>query len=103
MSVAHLSIRVRAMSAREPGGCPSWTCDEVLARIHEFLDGELAPEAESHVRQHLTACPACLPKFEHESAFLGFLRRHARMEEAPASLRRRILLALLSGRRSPES
>lgn len=103
MSVAHLSILVRTMSAREPGGRPRWTCDEVLERVHEFLDGELAPEAASQVQRHLTACASCFPRFEHERAFLAFLHRHARIEQAPPSLRRRVFLALLSERRSSET
>ena len=35
------------------------TCQEVLARLSDYLDGETLPEPRAAIEQHLTACAAC--------------------------------------------
>lgn len=79
-----------------PGPGSACSCDEVLERIYEFLDGELTPEVDARIRAHLAACSRCVPHFEHERVFLRFLERHAQIEQAPPSLRRRIFLSLMA-------
>jgi anti-sigma factor (TIGR02949 family) len=74
----------------------SWPCDEVVERMYEFLDGELTPDVNEKIREHLAACQRCCPEFEHERVFLRFLERRAQIEKAPPSLRRRIVQALLT-------
>lgn len=70
-------------------------CDEALARVYEYLDGELTPEVESAIQKHLAACARCEPRFEHERLFLELLSERVRLERAPPELRRRILRELV--------
>jgi mycothiol system anti-sigma-R factor len=70
-------------------------CDAVIERIYEFLDGELTSDVDVQIRDHLGHCRTCYPHFRHEEVFLRFLERHAQIEKAPPSLRRRIFKSLL--------
>jgi anti-sigma factor (TIGR02949 family) len=74
-------------------------CDEAIARIYEYLDGELTVEVEARVRAHLVACHECEPAFEHERVFLEFVAQRARLVAAPPALRRRILDQLMAQER----
>ncbi len=79
--------------------CPSGDmspCARVLEKLYEFLDGELTPEVNEQIRSHLAECRGCFPRFEHERVFLRFLEKRAVIEQAPPSLRRRILSALMN-------
>lgn len=49
------------------------TCEQALARVYEYLDGELEPESEAEVRKHLEVCQRCYPLFNFEQIFLEFL------------------------------
>lgn len=77
------------------GDLSSMPCNEVLERIYEFLDGELTPEVEQRIRQHLAVCRKCYPHFRHEEVFLRFLERRAMLLKAPPALRRRIMQMLV--------
>jgi anti-sigma factor (TIGR02949 family) len=70
------------------------TCNEALEQLWAYIDGEL-PEGEARgVKSHLEACRGCHPHFDYQKAFCQFLRRQAQTP-VPASLRRRVFLALL--------
>ena len=43
-------------------------CRELFARLSEYLDEELTPEARQEIEEHLCDCPPCVE-------FLGSLRR----------------------------
>jgi anti-sigma factor (TIGR02949 family) len=73
----------------------SMPCAEALERIYEFLDGELTPDVEERIRQHLGHCRQCHPHFRHEEVFLRFLERRAQIVSAPPALRRRIVRMLV--------
>ncbi|MGH7717663.1 MAG: mycothiol system anti-sigma-R factor [Gemmatimonadaceae bacterium] len=83
------------MSDSQPSNPCHWTCNEVVQRMYEFLDGELTAEVNEQIRKHLAVCQRCFPEFEHERVFLRFLERRAQIEKAPPALRRRIFQALL--------
>lgn len=42
-------------------------CDEVLRRVHDFLDGELTPERRQEIGEHLDCCGHCLEAFDFEA------------------------------------
>lgn len=66
-------------------------CDDVRARLWEFLDGELEPNVTVTLRAHLAACPACLAQHDAGLAFLGIVAASERSEDrAPAALRERV-------------
>ncbi|HKT08373.1 MAG TPA: zf-HC2 domain-containing protein [Gemmatimonadaceae bacterium] len=71
------------------------SCTEVLERIYEYLDGELTPEVELQIRDHLACCRRCFPHFRHEQVFLRFLERRSTILKAPPALRRRIMQMLI--------
>jgi anti-sigma factor (TIGR02949 family) len=70
-------------------------CGEVLARLYEYLDDELPSNVDEQVRAHVAECPTCRAHSDYERVFLRFLARHAQLVRVPATLRQRILRALL--------
>jgi anti-sigma factor (TIGR02949 family) len=77
------------MSQREP-----IDCHEAAERLYEFLDGELTPDLEAAIRQHLEWCAGCFGLYDFERAYLRFLEARTRAVGAPATVRRRILAEL---------
>lgn len=79
-------------------------CDQVLARLWEYLDGELPADGEAEIRAHLDVCAHCFPQYDFERAYLTFIRRTAE-QPVPPGVRRRVFETILaedSGRPSPE-
>lgn len=70
-------------------------CEEALARLWEFLDGELPPENEDAVKKHLDICNRCYPQYDFQRAYFEFTRRVQDREHAPPSLRRRLFDKIL--------
>jgi anti-sigma factor RsiW len=50
-------------------------CEEVLIRLWEYLDEELAPEEAVAVKSHLRDCGRCHPAYCCDRAFLELLAR----------------------------
>ncbi len=70
-------------------------CSEVIDRLWEYLDGELAAKEAAAVDRHLAGCPFCRPHHRCDGAFLALLSRSlTRPCAAPAELRVAILLRL---------
>lgn len=65
-------------------------CEEVLNRLWEYLDYELAPEEAKAVRAHLSDCPCCFPSFCCRRAFLELLARQRTGCSAPPTLVARV-------------
>jgi anti-sigma factor (TIGR02949 family) len=64
-------------------------CEEVIAHLLDYLDGEIDAEKRARIDRHLEACRGCYSRAEFERA----LRRRIRelgMESAPEALRRRL-------------
>lgn len=51
------------------------TCEDVLTRVWEYLDEELAPEEVRAVGVHLRGCPDCHGAYCCDRAFLSMIRR----------------------------
>jgi anti-sigma factor RsiW len=47
---------------------PPAECADLFARLSEYLDGELSPEARRAMEQHICDCPPCIE-------FIASLRR----------------------------
>lgn len=69
-------------------------CDQVLNRLWELMDGELSPDMDAAVREHLERCNACYPQYDFQRAYAEMLRNVARRMDPPG-LRRRVLVRLL--------
>jgi mycothiol system anti-sigma-R factor len=70
-------------------------CDQVIARLWEYLDGELDPERSAPIQAHLEMCARCFPQYEFQRAYKTFVRRSAQ-QEIPPALRRRIFEVILA-------
>jgi mycothiol system anti-sigma-R factor len=61
-------------------------CEEVLSRLWEYLDEELASEEAAAVRLHLSDCHRCHPAYCCDRAFLELLARQRAGCSAPRFL-----------------
>jgi anti-sigma factor (TIGR02949 family) len=69
-------------------------CDQVMERLWDFIDGELPPEEEQAVREHLAMCGRCFPQYDWDRAYARFMHSVSARMSNP-SLRRRVFEALL--------
>lgn len=49
-------------------------CEEALARVYEYLDGELDPDIRERIHRHLEVCRKCYPFFNFERLFLEYVQ-----------------------------
>lgn len=71
------------------------SCDDVMARLWEFLDGEL-PEGERRtLERHLEVCGRCFPAYDFQRAYLEYARRLATREHAPVGFRKQLFMKIL--------
>ena len=73
---------------KPPGGIP---CDVALARIHDFLDGELDPSEAGNVEEHFEVCTRCYPHLKLERQFKQRVQTALRRPDVPEGLRGRVL------------
>jgi dimethylhistidine N-methyltransferase len=76
---------------REPESIP---CDRVIARLWEYVDGELAEERSEGLQAHLDICARCFPEYDFRRAYRTFLSRVGQ-QPVPPELRRRVFRAIL--------
>lgn len=69
-------------------------CDHVIAKLWEYVDGDLDELRSERVRTHLDACERCFPEYDFRRAYLKFMRRCA-SPGVPPQLRRRIFEVVL--------
>lgn len=71
------------------------SCQESLAALYVFLDGELTPERTEEIRGHVDACQPCLEAFDFEAELRQAVRNACgRGGRLPPELRLRIAGAL---------
>ena len=68
-------------------------CAQALARVYEYLDGELSPADLDKIREHIDDCGPCLQQYDLDIALKALVRRSCQ-ESAPADLRERIMVKL---------
>ena len=68
-------------------------CAQALARVYEYLDGELSPADLDRIREHIDDCGPCLKQYDLDIALKALVRRSCR-ESAPADLRERIMVKI---------
>jgi len=73
----------------------STNCEEALAELYTFLDGELTPERRELIASHIDDCNPCLEVFDFEAELRIVVSQKCR-EEVPESLRLRIAVQLES-------
>lgn len=67
-----------------------FTCEEVFARLDDFLDRELTPAEMAMVRAHLDTCAACASEHRFEVAVIDGVREKLRRLAVPDDLMARI-------------
>jgi mycothiol system anti-sigma-R factor len=65
-------------------------CEESLARVYEYLDGELDAGEHEAVRRHLEKCRKCYPNFDFERLFLDYVHELGAQEESKPGLADRV-------------
>ena len=76
-------------------GLPHFTsCADVLARVYEFIDNELAQADCAHIRQHLEECGPCLREFGLEQAVKDVVSRACGRETPPEDLRSKVMFRI---------
>lgn len=64
-------------------------CNDSLAELYTFLDGELTDDKRDEIRQHLDDCSPCLERFDFQAELKAVIARKCH-EEVPQELRDRI-------------
>lgn len=70
-----------------PGGV---SCEEALARVYEYLDGELDPDMQERIHRHVEVCRQCYPYFNFERLFLDYVHERGLSTESNRELEARI-------------
>jgi mycothiol system anti-sigma-R factor len=73
--------------------CEDADCAQALARVYEYLDGEMSPADLHRIREHIEDCGPCLQQYDLDIALKALVRRSCQ-ESAPADLRERIMVKL---------
>lgn len=64
-------------------------CDDAIAQLYEFLDGELDDVARARIEAHLRECSPCLEAFDFEADLRRIVSSRCR-DRVPEELRERI-------------
>lgn len=76
------------MSCGNPHETP---CDEVLARIYAYIDGELGQRGCAEVQQHLDECGPCLREYGLEEAVKKLVGKSCGCDPVPGDLKSKVL------------
>jgi mycothiol system anti-sigma-R factor len=71
-------------------------CKDVLTRLWEYLDEELASEEAAALTTHLSSCESCQPRCRLDRNFLALLHRQGARVSAPPALIASVVRALRS-------
>ncbi len=85
-----------ASGADSPHSGTVISCAEALARVQEYLDGELDHVSHEEVAHHFSICKGCFPHLRLEERFREALHRSRGSEVCPEHLRQQVL-RLLTG------
>ena len=76
------------MSCGKPHDVP---CSEVLARVYDYLDGEIEESGLEQIREHLDECGPCLREYGLEEAVKRLVHKHCGHDVVPGDLRIKVL------------
>lgn len=84
-NVAKMHTRLPAsvtvsMNASRP---PESICRKARRKVYAYLEGELSPEEEQTIRQHIEICKYCYQSFQFERHFLERLQK---LGDGPSTL-----------------
>lgn len=73
------------------------SCEESLALVYEYLDGELPADWNDAVRRHVEKCRACYPHFDFERMFLDYVHEAGEGTNPPNPELERRIRELIAG------
>jgi anti-sigma factor (TIGR02949 family) len=73
------------------------TCDEVIERLDDYLDRELAFPDMALVRKHLGSCPECSTELTQRARLLDAIRHRLRQVTPPSDLMVKLAATLAAG------
>src|ERR1700729_839472 len=76
------------MSCGNPHETP---CSEVLAKVYDYIDGELEGNGFAKIRQHLDECGPCLREYGLEEVVKKLVHKCCGQEAVPGELRTKVL------------
>ena len=68
-------------------------CQDAIATLYTYLDGELTSERRREIKHHLNECAPCFRAFGFEADLKALVASKCR-DEVPESLRRRVADAI---------
>jgi len=68
-------------------------CDDAIAQIQAFLDGELDEDTVTRIERHLQECSPCLEAYDFEAELRKVIAARLR-DDVPGDLRTRITAVL---------
>ena len=71
--------------------CKAVTCMEAMAKVQEYLDGELDGVSHEEVAHHFSVCQRCYPHLRLEERFRELLHRSQKGESCPEGLKEQVL------------
>jgi anti-sigma factor (TIGR02949 family) len=66
-------------------------CTRARMQLYEYLDGEMAPDDCTKIREHLEQCGPCLHEYDVDQMLKALVRRSCGCEAAPTELRMHIM------------
>lgn len=69
-------------------------CSAALAKVYEYLDGEMQDDDCVELRRHIEDCAPCLREYGLEQQFKALVARSCGCDETPPDLRTKLLTRL---------
>ena len=67
------------------------SCMEAMAKVQEYLDGELDGVSHEEVAQHFSMCKRCYPHLKLEESFRDLLHRSQGDQACPDHVREQVI------------
>jgi len=59
---------------------PTLSCKEVMARLVDFIDGDMEPGLKNEIEQHLKNCPLCIGLKKSYEKTINLLKKSQQVE-----------------------
>ena len=96
VTVSQTTVSVGSAASVMPGASVADDCVAMVAKLYEFLDGELTEQRRYLIQAHLEGCPSCFSAFDFE-AELRLVIAHRVRAQVPFSLAERVRRAISEG------